>query len=128
MKNHALNFPFISNLIFQAKSTECHGCSMLGRAGKGAKDFGRKWEACSQGRAGGPEQPQCHAQGITCCCTACRGQETASWMLLRKGPGCDGNHWQKASLSESAGGSSILGRGTEEVGTHHFCFLISVLK
>ena len=55
MKNHVLNFPFIYNLILQARSTEYHGCNMLGRAGKGAKGFGRKWEACSQGRAGGPD-------------------------------------------------------------------------
>ena len=128
MKNHVLNFPFISNLILQAKSTEYHGCNMLGRAGKGAKDFGRKWEACSQGRAGGPEQPQPHAQGITCHCVACRGQEATSRMQLRKGLSWDGNCWQKASSSESAGRSGILGMGTEEVGTHHFCFLPSVLK
>lgn len=98
MKNHVLNFPFIYNLILQARSTEYHGCNMLGRAGKGAKGFGRKWEACSQGRAGGPEQPQLHAQGITCCCIiACRGQEATSQMQLRKGLGCDGDCWEASS-------------------------------
>ena len=98
MKNHVLNFPFIYNLILQARSTEYHVCNMLGRAGKGAKGFGRKWEACSQGRAGGPEQPQLHAQGITCCCIiACRGQEATSQMQLRKGLGCDGDCWEASS-------------------------------
>lgn len=73
------------------------GATCLEGLGKQQKASGGSGRRAPREGAGGPEQPQLHAQGITCCCTAWAGAR-------RQPPGCSSG--KDSAVMETAGGKA----------------------
>lgn len=131
MKNQVLNFPLNFHPSFDRK----HWILWVRHSVRSCERFRALWKKGGMfpGRITWPRQvraattPRPRHRLLLGDCRRQEVTSSPSCVLITKGLGCKGNHWQKASCSESSWWEPQLGWGREEVGTHHFCLFFFFL-